>query len=50
MNKNDKVANGSVDVRIRGYRGGVFQQLVLVDVADPLDSGLAFKFKHFRRS
>jgi Family of unknown function (DUF6776) len=49
VNKDDKVANGYVDVEIRGHRSGAEQRLELADVAE-LDSGdLAFNFKHFRR-
>lgn len=49
VNKDDKVANGHVDVEIRGNRSGAEQKLALVDLAEPDSGDLAFNFKHFRR-
>jgi len=49
VNKDDKVANGRVDVEIRGREGGAKRRLALVDVAEPDSSELDFNFKHFRR-
>ena len=49
VNKDDKVANGHVDVEIRGQRGGAKQRLSLVKVVEPDSGDLAFNFKHFRR-
>jgi hypothetical protein len=49
VNKDDKVANGHVDVEIRGRRSGAKKSYSLVDVAEPESGDLAFNFKHFRR-
>ncbi len=49
VNKDDKVANGYVDVEIRGQRGDATHKLALADLAEPDSGDLAFNFKHFRR-
>ncbi len=49
VNKDDKVADGHVDVEIRGRRSGAVQRLALDDIAEPDSGDLAFNFKHFRR-
>ena len=49
VNKDDKVANGYVDVEIRGQRGDTTYKLALADLAEPNSGDLAFNFKHFRR-
>jgi hypothetical protein len=49
VNKDDKVANGYVDVEIQGHRSGSVQRLALADLTEPDSSDLAFNFKHFRR-
>ena len=49
VNKDDKVANGRVDVEIRGRKDGAVQRLALTDVAEADSGDLAFNFKHFRR-
>ena len=49
VNKDDKVANGYVDVEIQGHRSGSVQRLALADLTEPDSGDLAFNFKHFRR-
>ncbi len=49
VNKDDKVADGRVDVEIRGRQSGAVQRLALGDIAEPDSGDLAFNFKHFRR-
>lgn len=49
VNKDDKVANGRVDVEIRGRKSGTKKRLALADVSGPESGDLAFNFKHFRR-
>ncbi len=49
VNKDDKVANGHVDVEIRGRRSGTEQRLPLADIVEPESGDLGFNFKHFRR-
>ena len=49
VNKDDKVANGYVDVEIRGRKSGAHERLDLADVAEPDSGELEFNFKHFRR-
>lgn len=49
VNKDDKVANGHVDVEIRGREGSSRKRLALAEVSEPDSGDLAFNFKHFRR-
>ena len=49
VNKDDKVADGYVDVEIRGRRSGAVQRLALGDIAERDSGDLTFNFKHFRR-
>ena len=49
MNKDDKVANGHVDVEIRGQASGAKKSIRLAEVAEPESGDLVFNFKHFRR-
>ncbi|MGR8919724.1 MAG: DUF6776 family protein [Gammaproteobacteria bacterium] len=47
VNKDSRIAEGSLDVDIRGEVGGERRELGFAEVAESGPSDLAFKFKHF---